>query len=93
VTTTQTTLSPGTYDDIHAQVEQLEHRSECLVNVHVNRPLTPPLRRIDRQQSVRWGNGAGRQNHSRKLAVSVAARSASHPGASHGHERIARHPR
>ena len=30
---------------------------KCLVNVHVNQPLTPPLRRIGRQQSVRWGEG------------------------------------
>ena len=30
----------------------------CLVNVHANRPLTPPLQRMDRQQSVRWGRGA-----------------------------------
>jgi hypothetical protein len=36
-----------------------EHRSKCLVNVHAKPPLTPPIRRIDRQQSVRWGEGAG----------------------------------
>ena len=34
-----------------------EHRSKCLVNAHANWPLTPPLRRIGRQQSVRWGEG------------------------------------
>jgi hypothetical protein len=34
-----------------------EHRSKFLVNVHVNRPLTPALRRIGQQQSVRWGEG------------------------------------
>ena len=29
-------------------------------NVHTNRPLTPPLRRIGRQQSVRWGRGGAK---------------------------------
>jgi hypothetical protein len=38
---------------------------KCLVNVHTNQPLTPPLRRIDRQQSVRWGRGAAHQDHGR----------------------------
>jgi hypothetical protein len=34
--------------------------------------MTPPLRRIDRQESVRWGRGAGRRNRSLELAVPVA---------------------
>lgn len=34
-----------------------EHRSKCLVNVHAKPPLTPPLRRLERQQSVRCGEG------------------------------------
>ena len=29
------------------------------MNVHANRSLTPPLRRIGRQQSVRWGGWGG----------------------------------
>jgi hypothetical protein len=34
-----------------------EHRANVLVNVHANQALTPPLQRIGRQQSVRWGEG------------------------------------
>jgi hypothetical protein len=33
--------------------------------VHANQPLTPSLRRIGRQQSVRWGREAAHQNHRR----------------------------
>jgi len=36
----------------------------CLANVHANRSLTPSLQRMDRQQSVRWGEGA-HKDHSR----------------------------
>ena len=32
------------------------------MNVHANRPLTPPLRRMGRQQSVRWGRAAARKD-------------------------------
>jgi hypothetical protein len=39
-----------------------EHRGKCLVNVHANRPLTPPLRRMGQQQSVRWGRAAARKD-------------------------------
>ena len=35
-----------------------EHRSKCLASVHANRPLTPALQRIGRQQSVRCEEGA-----------------------------------
>ena len=64
-----------------------------LVNVHANRPLTPLLRRIDRQQSVRWGRGAGRQNRSRELAVPAACPIDQASGVSHGYQRTALHPR
>jgi hypothetical protein len=42
-----------------------EHRRKCLVNVHAKPLLTPSLQRMDRQQSVRWGRGAARQDHGR----------------------------
>jgi MarC family integral membrane protein len=43
-----------------------EHRStNCLVDVHANRPLILPLRRMDRQQSVRWGKGRRTKTASR----------------------------
>ena len=35
-----------------------EHRANVLINAHANQALTPPLQRIGRQQSVRWGGGA-----------------------------------
>lgn len=37
----------------------------CWVNGHANPPLTPPLQRIGRQQSVRWGRSAALQDHGR----------------------------
>jgi hypothetical protein len=65
---------------IKRRSDRTEHRSKCLVNVHANQPLTPPLRRLDRQQSVRWGSGAGQQNRSRELAVPVACPIDQSPG-------------
>ena len=53
-----------------------EHRSKCLANVHANQPLTPSLRRIDRQQSIRWGKGAARWDRSQWLTATVAATAA-----------------
>ena len=52
-------LSPGLTARHQGPIWPLdhEHRSKCLVNVHANRPLTPSLRRIRRQRSVRWGKG------------------------------------
>jgi hypothetical protein len=37
----------------------------CWVNGHAKPPLTPPLQRIGRQQSVRWGRSAAPQDHGR----------------------------
>jgi len=50
-----------------------------LVNVHANRPLTPSLRRIDRQQSVRWGEGATRKDQASRSGRPVATESARPP--------------
>jgi hypothetical protein len=47
-----------------------------LVNVHANRPLTPSLRRIGRQQSVRWGGGATRKDQASRSGRPVATESA-----------------
>jgi hypothetical protein len=47
-----------------------------LVNVHANRPLTPSLRRIDRQQSVRWGGGATRKDQASRSGRPVVTESA-----------------
>ena len=45
-----------------------------LVKVHANQALTPPLRRIGRQQSVRWGRGAARQDQGRAGRCPVRTR-------------------
>jgi hypothetical protein len=45
------------------------------VNGHANQPLTLSLRRITRQQSVRWGRQQGRRTR-----TTAASRTARHPG-------------
>ena len=54
------------------------HGGRCLADVHANRSLTPPLRRMGRQQSVRWGRGAAHkdQGQSGKVQGADAVRAA-----------------
>lgn len=59
----------------------------ALVNVHAKPPLTPSLRRIDRQQSVRRGKG-GAQGPQPELDGARCPTSLS-SGVSHGHQRTA----
>ena len=65
---------------------------EGLVNVHAKPPLTPPLLRIDRQQSVRWGEEAAHKNRSRGAGRARSCPIGQSSGVSHGHQRTAGHP-
>ena len=47
---------------------------KCLVNVHVKPPMTPSLRRMDRQQSVRWGRGGAQGPEPGRKAPSGSGR-------------------
>ena len=81
-----------------------EYRANVLVNAHTNQALTPPLRRIERQQSARWGRGAARKDQGwgwnvpgadayAEAPVPVACPMSRKSPGNHGHYRTALYPR